>query len=441
MKKILIALIIIPVIALLAVPNLVGGGIQSATVDTLLTMIPDEASQVLDIRQTAFQRGWFSSDAQIEITIDELEELTGERVALMLDMDISHGPLLFTPQGIRLGLAYADIVPGISGIRPEDIEPNGEIQSSTPQAGMFAGFDSSVELHFDLENLSASNPEARLEISGLRGSSQILANLSSNASADLDSLIFAIENGVFDLTLDNAAFSGSEADITQPISTGQSSFVIDRVNSSAPIPLSLGGLTATYALSQNPADTSFLELTQQFRIEELDWDLPVNSLQWQFELSHLNRELLESYLALVQQTQQGAGTDPAEATARISALGQDLALDLIRDSFGFDNTIEINAFNGDHSLSLNIDWPGMAGVTDFQSLDIQQLLRTVRVQINLDADQSALMSSPFAQTVIDYERPGFLFIENGRVLSTIRLADGTLDINGQLTPLEQFINL
>jgi len=441
MKKSLIALIIVVVIILLSIPNLVGGGIQTATVQTLLTMIPDEASRVLDIRQTEFQRGWFSSEAQIEITVDELEELTGEKVALVLDMDIIHGPLLFTPGGIRLGLAYADIDPSVLGIRPEDIEPAGEITTEAPKASMFAGFDNSVELTFDLDSLQASNPEAHLYIAGLHGTSQILDDFSSNASFDLDTLSFNIENGSFDLSIQNMSFSGSESDISQPVSTGQSSFAISQISSSAPLPLAINTLSADYELSLDPAADGFLNLSQQFNISELNWDVPVNSLQWQFQLNHINRELIDNYLQLIQQSQQAAGTSSSQATVQMTALGEDLVLGLISENFTFDNTFEINAFDGDHRLQLNIDWPGLAGVVDFQSVDPQQLLQTVRIRLDLDADQSAMMNSPFAQTVIDYERPGFLIIDNGRVLSTIQLADGILDINGELTPLEQFVNL
>jgi len=441
MKKSLVAALVVVVVILLIMPNFVGGGIQSATVQTLLTMIPDEASQVLDIRQTEFQRGWFNSYAKIEITLDELEQLTGESAALILDMDIRHGPLLFTPAGVRLGLAYADIDPSISGIRAEDIEAAGEIEADTPQASMFAGFDNTVELGFNLDNLQARNPEARLEVEGLRGSSQILADLSNNASLDLNFLSFIIENGSFNLSIQNMRFSGSESDITRPISPGQSSFTIKRISSTAPLPLAINTVTADYQLSQDPAASDYLNLSQQFQIDELDWDLPVNSLQWQFELSHLSRELVDNYLQLIQQSQQTAGANPGQISAQMTTLGQDLLLGLISERFAFNNTFEINAFDGDHSLQLNIDWPGLSGLADFQSLDPQQLLQTVQIRLTLDADQAALMNSPFAQTVIDYERPGFLIIDNGRVLSTIQLADGILDINGELTPLEQFINL
>ncbi|MBT8145284.1 MAG: DUF945 family protein, partial [Gammaproteobacteria bacterium] len=80
MKKSLLAIIVVIVVILLVVPNLVGGGIQSATVQTLLAMVPDPASQTLDIRQTEFRRGWFSSYARIEVSAVGLEALTDEPV-------------------------------------------------------------------------------------------------------------------------------------------------------------------------------------------------------------------------------------------------------------------------------------------------------------------------------------------------------------------------
>ena len=441
MKKSLVAIVVIVVVILLIIPNIVGGGIQSATVQTLLAMVPDEANRVLNIRQTEFQRGWFGSYAQIEFTVDELEELTGAPVSLTMDMDISHGPLLFTPKGIRLGLAHADIDPSFMGFSAEELEPETEIETDAPQVNMFAGFDNTVELDFTLDNFQIRNTEALLEVNGLRGTSQILADQSGEGTLELDALTFAIENGSFDLSIQNLLLNGSESDITQPISTGQSSFTIERVNSSAPLPLTVNALTADYQLQQESAAPDYLNLTQQFGIDELDWDMPISSLRWQFQLSHLSRELLNSYLLLIQESQQATGANPAQATTQLTALGQDLVLGLIRENFAFDNTFEVNAFDGDHNLQLNIDWPGLPDLADFQSLDPQAMLQTVQIRLSLDADQAALMASPFAQTVVDYERPGFLIIDNGRVLSTIQLTDGVLDINGELTPLEQFINL
>ena len=237
------------------------------------------------------------------------------------------------------------------------------------------------------------------------------------------------------------SFSGAESDVTRPISPGRSSFSVTQASSTAPLPMALNTMKADYQLRQDPGAPGFLSFVQQFEIEQLIWDVPVTSLQWQFELSHLNRELLESYAQLMQESQQAAGIDPSTASAQLSSLGQEFILGLVRENFSFDNQLELTAFEGDHNLQLNIEWPGIPGISDFQMLDIQELLHTVRITLALDADHAALMSSPFAQTVIDYERPGFLTVGNGRVTSTIQLADGMLDINGEITPLEQFINL
>ena len=113
MKKSVIAIIVVLVLVLVVIPNVIGSRIQTTTVDTLLAMVPAEASNVLNIQQTEFRRGWFSSSAELEISIDEVNEIAGEPVYLILDMDINHGPLLFTPDGIRFGIAHANVDPSV----------------------------------------------------------------------------------------------------------------------------------------------------------------------------------------------------------------------------------------------------------------------------------------------------------------------------------------
>jgi hypothetical protein len=441
MKKRLTAIIALILAALLAAPVFIGGRIESTTLQTLRAMVPGDAKRILTIRQTGFQRGWFSSRGKVEIAIAGLAELADIPATLVLDLDISHGPLLPAPDGLKLGLAYAVIEPELGGTQTAGPASGENIDPNALPITLFAAFDGAVELSVEVDNFQAGNEQLQLIVRDLRGTSRIGANQSADAALELDSLALSATDGSVDVAIQNMRFSGSEFDTAQAIATGQSSISIDRIISAAPLPVTMHSLVADYSLAHDPDASGYLKLSQQFGIEGMDWDLPVSALQWQFQLSNLNPELLANYLLLLQQSQQRAGTAPEQAAEQVTAIGQDLLLGLIGESLSFDNAFDIDAFAGNHSMQINIAWPGLPGVTDLQSLDLQEALQTVQIRLTLDADHAALMNSPFAQTVIDYERPGFLFIDNGRVRSTIQLANGVLNINGQLTPLEQFIKL
>lgn len=438
MKKSLLVIAALVVLALLVTPNLVGGGIQRATVGALLEMVPDDASAMLDIQQTAFERGWFNSRAQIEVRLAELDQLTGEPVALLLDLAIQHGPLLFTPQGFRMGAAYAMIDPQLRGLTLQDLEPAGELDSSEPYFYLFTGFNNTAELGLELAQLSATNPDAQLSLQGLQGTSLILADLSSEISLALESTSLTATNGQFDLSVDNLNLSGEESDVSRPFSPGQSSLTVARLSSSAPLPFALNRISADYRLAPNPALPDSRDFSQLFSIESIEWDMPVQSINWQVQLSGVSGDLLDSYAELISQSDQTGNADPAQVTETLTGLGQEFALRLGREDFNLDSTLALNAFQGDHRLELSVAWPGLENLVSLESLDFREVLAAVNVQLLFDGDEAALMNSPFAQTVVDYR--ALLTVENGRVQALITLADSELNINGDILPLEQFVN-
>ena len=426
---VVIALILILLLPLVA-PAFIGGGVESLTLQTLKAMISGDYERVLQVQQTTFERGWFKSRSRIELTIDGLEEVAGTPIAVILEMDISHGPFLSTSDGLKLGLAHAVIEPRLEGIKAEGLTTFGNLQSKNPLISLLATIDGAVEINVEAEKLQADSNLGQLTIAGLRGSSRVVEDQSAEAALALDYLAITTTNGSIDITVQDLKFSGSEFEISQAISSGDSHFSIASLISSAPLPMAINSLVASHSLANARNAQDALELSQVFSIEDLDWDLPVQSLQWRFQLGNLSRELIANYMQLIQ--------NPQQSGIQLATAGQSLLIELLGENLVFDNSLDMQAFGGDHSLQVNLAWPGVNGLN---SLEPQLALQTIQVQLTLDANYSALMNSPFAQTVIDYQRPGFLMIDNGRVKSNIRLTDGVLDINGQLTPLEQFVNL
>ncbi|MEZ5492258.1 MAG: DUF945 family protein [Gammaproteobacteria bacterium] len=439
MKRKLLIIIAILTVALLVIPNFVGGGIQSATVDSLLERMSAETRAALDIEQTQFERGWFSSQARIEVRLDELDELAGEPVTVLLDLDIRHGPLLFTPQGLRLGTAYAYIAPSVNGLAMENLAPDAAVETLESLLYLYAGFDSTLELGINVDQLVASSPEFRFSVADIRGTSLILPDLSSAAEAEFTTTTLTATNGQFDLAMQNLLASGSRSDVSRPVSLGESTIFISQLSSSAPLPLTLHSLRADYRLSDSPGKTTTMDFSQNFSVGSIDWDMPITSFDWQLQVSQLSRQLLESYLQLAQEASQAPTDDPAQSGASLNYLSQGFILGLAREAFQLDNTLQLGAFDGTHSLTLDINWPGLPDLASIEAFDPGAALNAVAITLTFDGDQAALMNSPFAQTVIDYQ--AMLEVDAGRVKAFVSLANGELNINGDILPLEQFVNL
>ena len=104
-----------------------------------------------------------------------------------------------------------------------------------------------------------------------------------------------------------------------------------------------------------------------------------------------------------------------------------------------DLEVQLGAFEGNHRLTLDINWLGLPDLASIEAFQPGAALNAVEIYLTFDGDQAALMNSPFAQTVIDYQ--AMLEVDGGRVKAFVSLANGELNINGDILPLEQFVNL
>ena len=63
--KILLAVAVLILLALTLMPKVIGAGIERATIDNMLALIPPEAESQFEIRRNEFNGGWFSSSTTI----------------------------------------------------------------------------------------------------------------------------------------------------------------------------------------------------------------------------------------------------------------------------------------------------------------------------------------------------------------------------------------
>jgi hypothetical protein len=124
---------------------------------------------------------------------------------------------------------------------------------------------------------------------------------------------------------------------------------------------------------------------------------------------------------------------------QMQGYGQDMAMLAVQNSLVFNTLIEANAFDGDHSVSLNIDWRGLPDVSELDSIEALQILEVFGFDVSLSLDEAAVMRSPLAEMVEPTVQQGYLRVEGGRLLMDMNLSDAALTVNGKTVALEQFL--
>lgn len=432
-RKITLFSVLIPLLILGISPKVIGTGIQDATIESLINFIPPEAESQLEIRQSVFHNGWFSSQAEVEV----LYTPPGmDSISLQLVFDISHGPLLITPRGPKAGLAYASIVPSISSDAFKNAIAELPFALPTISLDLLASFDQSIEIGLDIAPLTYSDPDGEVSFNGLSGTFIVNSDLSAEFSLLMGGLA-ATENGEnTDINISGMEIRSTTAQLNNILAPSEAQLIIPLISSNAPVPFSVSDITTTYGLLASETDE--IAIFQNLKINEISSTLPVNSLLWNSEIEEINSELFKYYYQLAAELQNEMSANPEAVTARISQLGQELALAAVQNKLVVNNFVQTNAYDGDHELDLQIRWNGLPELRNIMGVDIKEALNALTVDLELSLNLEAIMRSPIANLVDPYVQQGYIEINNGLILVKGNLLNGLLTFNGNEMPLDQF---
>ena len=79
---------VVLVAAAAAAPKVIGSGVRDATMNGVLNLLPPESRSQLQITETRFDSGWFSSQGELDVRYVALADQ--ENLAVKLLFDISH---------------------------------------------------------------------------------------------------------------------------------------------------------------------------------------------------------------------------------------------------------------------------------------------------------------------------------------------------------------
>ncbi len=425
------------VAAAAAAPMVIGMGIRDATITGLLELLPPETRSELVITETRFDRGWFGSEGELDVRYLALAQQ--EELAVRLLFDISHGPLLFTPDGPRLGLAYAEIVPSLNS--PELTQAMAEIPVQLPEVrlDMLASLDQSLSLNFNMEPFSVNDASGQVSFAGMRGSLIAKPDLSAEVRFNMGELRAEQPASQMGLTIAGMTLESTTQQMNDLLAPNMAMLAIPAISSSAPIPFNVSNISVNSRVQSSTAGPEQIDIHQRFLVASIQSDIPVASAGLTIDISELHGDLIRSYSRMMETVQSSMNTSPPAGTNPVEEIAEEMATVAAQNSLVFHTLAEANAFDGDHSIDLRIDWRGLPGVTDLDSIEPMQILEVLGFDLRVSLDEAAIMRSPLADMVDPYVQQGYLRIENGNILMDASLSDAELTVNGETVPLEQFL--
>lgn len=433
--RIQMAIGVILILVIGITPKIVGLNLRESTVDNLFSLIPPETLRQLEINETRFDSGWFSSSAEFQVTYTPLGAT--DAFALNLDFDFSHGPLMLTRDGVEFGLAHASIVPSFNS--REITEALSTIPFDLPEVelALLAGFDQSLTVELNISGVEIEDPSASVSFEGLVGSLQTNPDQSAELQMVMGGLRAEQTGNGMGFDLQGIDLHSETKQINDLLAPSQAELTIPGISSAGPLAFTATDITANSRLSDTPNSSEQIDVFQRLQVANLESDLPLQALGWTIEVNELSTELIRTYYELLSSLQDqinAGGTD----TISMDELGQELAMILVQNSLIFNNYLTATLYEGDHSLDVLARWEGLPAATSLNELGIEEIISALNLQISMSLDLEAVLRSPFAELVDPYVQQGYIQLDNDRILMELSLADDEIIINGSSTSLQQF---
>lgn len=430
MKKFSVLIGFVAIILLTTVPMLVGLLIDDSNTATRLREVTGQPGLTLNTRS-----GWFSSIGTVQVESPVIAGVRYEQMRVDADLEIIHGPLLWTEQGLRLGMAWVNITPVLQGLEDNDLLQILFQSGSGTQISLLAGFDGALhaqlrsgpfryvlrEQAFEFEDLLVNMAIAR------SGAATVgLETASVNISAPL----YAMTIDALDLELHSASLDASPLPGSLAINAASVQF-----NGSQR--LTLGGISIDYvardqaSLENAPPD---LLLEQRVQVATLDSDLPISAFGMQTQIEGVDLNLVADFLRVQRNLQMD---DPDTSAEQL----EEVYLEMLREPFTQRSLITATAWGGEHQADLEIIWPGEPSLLTMEQLTLGRVVGLLQAELEIRANEEALMQSMFAASVRKYKAQGELPQRNGDVVITASLQGGNMGLNGLHFQLAPFLNI
>ncbi|MGB4248904.1 MAG: DUF945 family protein [Pseudohongiellaceae bacterium] len=434
MKKLLVLLGSVIVAVLAISPKLLGLVIRDDATETRLIELTGQPGLSLDMTS-----GWFSSQGQLTVRDPIIAGNLYRGVVLVADLDVMHGPLLVSDDGLQIGVARADIMPVISGLAASDPIQQLLAEGRRTAFTVLAGVDGSLHLHMNAGALQFTEADARLTLDDLQADLHIAGNGSAEMSGRSSQV--TVQDPLNEMVLRDVAITLHSEELSATPLPGGLGIRASQLQINQPQRLTMNGISIDYAARQE-ADTRTITLQQSVQIDEIISELPVESLTLTSEITGIDETIVAGYIAFMREAQNRMQSmSDAQLQAYVARNSEQFVLELVRSPLQQESQLILQAYGGEHRAELQIDWPGMAGLPTLDDVDVRQVVSVIGADLDITANEEALSRSPLAATVRAYVTQGVLPQENGNILLNASLRNSVLVVNGQEIMLAPFLNL
>ena len=433
--KILSAVAVLIILVLTLMPKVIGASIERAAIDNILALIPPEAESQFEIRRNEFSDGWFSSSTTIEFIYTPIGI---DAIALTMDFDIDHGPLLHTDDGLSIGLAYAVIQPSIRNDLFDIAIAELPFPLPDITLNLLSRFDQSIWVNMNFSALNFSDAAGEFNFSGLNANINVASDQSAYFSMQMGELS-ATENAAnSNVLISGMTVISSTAQINDILAESRATLTIPLVSSTLPLPFSALDIGIDYGLKASSTKDNFSELHQKIHVASIESEIPINSFSWLTEVKQVNNDLLHDYYRLLSELQNEINAGAETVSADFTKLGQELYFLAIQNPLELNNQIEATSYDGNHSVELRALWRGLSALNTAEELDINAAIAALNITLDISLDLESILRSPLAGVVKPYARQGYLTVESGRILIEANLQDSVFRLNGDELLLDQF---
>jgi uncharacterized protein DUF945 len=441
-KHIFIALALLIAITPIVSP-VISGAITKSIFLEQIDNIPSQSG--LTINNNSYDQGWFSSQAETELTID-IGHPEFKFINLTINYDITHGPIIRDGDELKLGLAHTNLLTKLNNM-PEDAQLILQEVFKDYSVSLTAsiGFDKEIKTLLIMPEYKAEFEGVSYDFGGLEISAigdtemnKSIGNINVKKSKVKNNefeILISASNGDFDFYKFNDYLQLGIANFNVP----NIDFKSDMFN------MKLNGMDFIVETKENSGK---VDLYENISIKEIFAPVPINSVSYTFELNQINpiafnlwNEFSNSMREKSVQVNINSNEGTVEPEVDEAAL-RNLLNETLQEGLEFNQFIKVAAMGDELILDLDTRYTGLPnGLHILDVEDPSLFIKAVEIDLLVEAGEDAIMTSPVADMALLYVEQGYLKQEDGKLVIHGKLHDGEATINDIPFPINDMISM
>lgn len=231
----------------------------------------------------------------------------------------------------------------------------------------------------------------------------------------------------------------SSAQISDITARSAAYLSMPQLSISSPVAMQLQDLVLETLVQPSLYGNEHTDWYQRIQVGHIQSELPLSALHLTTEINETRSELFRRYYQSMTDIQREMNASGGIVTAAVTQSAEEFVILLLQNRIVLNNTLAATAYDGDHTLELRIQWPGLPDLIEIGQLDVTTIMGAVDLTFDITLGLDAILRSPFAAMVDTYVQQGYLQLENGRVLMRVNIHDSELSINGQRRALDELL--